>query len=126
MIEASTAPARTDRLLSLVLRPRRARRQARIGGGTRLKIYEAMATAKAVVSTTVGAEGLDVVSEEHLVLADEPGQIVEACQRLLTSGDLADRIRNKARSLVLAKYEASTIGRRIGVLLDRHEEWADR
>lgn len=43
----------------------------RIGGGTRLKIYEAMATAKAVVSTTIGAEGLDVNSGRDIILADD-------------------------------------------------------
>ena len=44
----------------------------RIGGGTRLKIFEAMAMAKAVVSTSVGAEGLPVTDGEHVWLADEP------------------------------------------------------
>src|SRR5579863_8972933 len=44
----------------------------RIGGGTRLKIYESMAAGTAVVSTTVGAEGLPVKDGEHLFLADDP------------------------------------------------------
>jgi len=44
----------------------------RIGGGTRLKIYEAMAAARAVVSTTVGAEGLDVDDGRDIILADDP------------------------------------------------------
>jgi len=44
----------------------------RIGGGTRLKIYEAMAMGKAIVSTSVGAEGLDVHPGRDIVLADEP------------------------------------------------------
>ena len=44
----------------------------RIGGGTRLKIFEAMAMGKAVVSTTIGAEGLPVTDGEHVMLADEP------------------------------------------------------
>ena len=52
----------------------------RIGGGTRLKIFEAMAMGKAVVSTTVGAEGLPVTDGEHLLLADEPA-IVRARRR---------------------------------------------
>src|SRR5678815_1825885 len=50
----------------------------RIGGGTRLKIYEAMATGRAVVSTTVGAEGLDVQHGEDIVLADEPERFAQA------------------------------------------------
>ena len=47
-------------------------RPLRIGGGTRLKIFEAMAMGKAVVSTTVGAEGLPVTDGEHALIADEP------------------------------------------------------
>ena len=47
----------------------------RIGGGTRLKIFEAMAMGKAVVSTTVGAEGLPVTDGEHLLLADDPRDV---------------------------------------------------
>ncbi len=47
----------------------------RIGGGTRLKIFEAMAMGKAVVSTTVGAEGLPVTDGEHVLLADEPRDV---------------------------------------------------
>ena len=42
----------------------------RIGGGTRIKIFEAMATGKAVVSTTIGAEGLPVTNDKNIVLAD--------------------------------------------------------
>ena len=50
----------------------------RIGGGTRLKIYEAMATGKAVVSTTVGAEGLDVHHGRDIILADDPRSFAQA------------------------------------------------
>jgi glycosyltransferase involved in cell wall biosynthesis len=55
----------------------------RIGGGTRLKIYEAMAAERAVVSTTVGAEGLDIRDGRDIVLADEPGLFAGAIIRLL-------------------------------------------
>lgn len=55
----------------------------RVGGGTRIKIYEAMATGKAVVSTTVGAEGLDVHHGRDIVLADEPRQFAESVVRFL-------------------------------------------
>ena len=52
----------------------------RIGGGTRLKIFEAMAMGKAVVSTTVGAEGLPVTPGRDLVIADEPARFAHACR----------------------------------------------
>src|SRR5205823_7796812 len=54
----------------------------RVGGGTRIKIYEAMATGKAVVSTTVGAEGLDVHHGQDIVLSDKPKEFAESVVRL--------------------------------------------
>jgi polysaccharide biosynthesis protein PslH len=62
----------------------------RIGGGTRLKIYECMAAGVPVVSTVVGAEGLCYRDGEDLVLADDPASFADACVRLL-SGDAARR-----------------------------------
>jgi glycosyltransferase involved in cell wall biosynthesis len=62
----------------------------RIGGGTRLKIYECMAAGIPVVSTTVGAEGLSYKDGEDIVIADDPGAFASACVRLL-SDDAARR-----------------------------------
>ena len=59
----------------------------RIGGGTRLKIFEAMAMSKAVVSTTIGAEGLPVTNGEHVILANEPHTFARAVLQLLRDGD---------------------------------------
>jgi polysaccharide biosynthesis protein PslH len=55
----------------------------RIGGGTRLKIYEAMAAGVATVSTAIGAEGLEVRHERDILLADTPEAFAAACLRLL-------------------------------------------
>lgn len=55
----------------------------RIGGGTRLKIFEAMAAGRAVVSTSIGAEGLDVSNGRDIVLADSAPRFAEAVVRLL-------------------------------------------
>jgi glycosyltransferase involved in cell wall biosynthesis len=55
----------------------------RIGGGTRLKIYEAMAAKVPVVSTTVGAEGLDVQNGVHIAMADSPRDFADLCLRLI-------------------------------------------
>lgn len=68
----------------------------RIGGGTRLKILEAMAAELPVISTRVGAEGLPVKSGHHLLLADEPGDMAQALIEVLVSNELADDLRNKA------------------------------
>jgi sugar transferase (PEP-CTERM/EpsH1 system associated) len=72
----------------------------RIGGGTRLKIYEAMAMEKPVVSTTVGAEGLPVRDGEELLLADEPEQFADAVVRVITDDNLAREIGNRAAVVV--------------------------
>jgi glycosyltransferase involved in cell wall biosynthesis len=79
----------------------------RLGGGTRLKILEAMALGTPVVSTAKGAEGLEVVNGEHLLVADEPAEFAGAIGRLVSDPDLCDRLVIQARSLV----ENSTIGR---------------
>src|SRR5207247_2851983 len=50
----------------------------RVGGGTRLKIFEALAMGKAVVSTTVGAEGLPLVPGTHFLQADDPAEFAAA------------------------------------------------
>ena len=64
----------------------------RAGGGTRLKILEAMALGRPVVSTAVGCEGLDVVDGEHLLIADNPQQFAEKTLRLLTDRQLYRRL----------------------------------
>ena len=76
----------------------------RIGGGTRLKILEAMAMGKAVVSTTLGAEGLDVVPERDLLIADDAEGLVGQVGRLLDDPELGRRIGASARQLVASSY----------------------
>jgi glycosyltransferase involved in cell wall biosynthesis len=60
----------------------------RIGGGTRLKIYEAMAMGKAIVSTTVGAEGLDVQNGQDIFLADDTKSFADCLIRLIADSQL--------------------------------------
>ena len=59
----------------------------RFGSGTRIKIIEAFAHRVPVVSTTIGAEGLDALDGVHLLLADEPEAFADACHRLATEPD---------------------------------------
>jgi sugar transferase (PEP-CTERM/EpsH1 system associated) len=77
----------------------------RIGGGTRLKIFEAMAMGKAVVSTTIGAEGLPVVDGQHLVLADQPQAFADAVVRLLGNAGDRRRLGQCARELVTSRFD---------------------
>ncbi len=72
----------------------------RIGGGTRLKIFEAMAMEKAVVSTSVGAEGLPVRKDEELILADTPEAFAGSVVRLLQDQELARRLGQRAAARV--------------------------
>jgi len=72
----------------------------RIGGGTRIKAYEAMAMGKAVVSTRVGIEGLPVRDGETVVLADDPEEFAAAAARLLKDRAERDRIGGNARAYV--------------------------
>jgi glycosyltransferase involved in cell wall biosynthesis len=81
----------------------------RIGGGTRLKIFEAMSMAKAVVSTTVGAEGLPVTSGRDVMIADEPARFAQAVVHLIRDQDLRRRIESAARELVVAKYDWAAV-----------------
>lgn len=76
----------------------------RVGSGTRLKIFEAMAMGKAVVSTRVGAEGLPVIHGEHVLLADEPGEFADAVVRLLRDKELRERLGTAARRLVTENF----------------------
>jgi len=81
----------------------------RIGGGTRLKIFEAMAMGKAVVSTTIGAEGLPVTAGHDIVIADEPAQFAEAVVRLARNHGARQRIEAAARKLVVERYDWSAV-----------------
>ena len=90
----------------------------RIGGGTRLKIYEAMATGKAVVSTTIGAEGLDVQPGKDILLADDPVLFSSSVSALLASEELRERI-GTAATQKAARYDWCQVAVRFEELL-RH------
>lgn len=81
----------------------------RIGGGTRLKIFEAMAMGKATVSTSVGAEGLPVQSGENIILADAPAHFANSVISLLRDAQQRRRLGNEARTLVQEKYSWSKV-----------------
>jgi sugar transferase (PEP-CTERM/EpsH1 system associated) len=90
----------------------------RIGGGTRLKIYEAMAAGKAVVSTTVGAEGLDVHPGDDIMVADAPALFAESIIKLLRDGELRKRYEGTAAE-VAARYDWPAVGERFENVLQR-------
>jgi polysaccharide biosynthesis protein PslH len=89
----------------------------RVGGGTRIKIYEAMATGKAVVSTSIGAEGLDVHHGSDIVLADDAAMFAESVIQLLQDADARGRLGKSARHLA-SKYGWPVIGAEFGQVLE--------
>ena len=76
----------------------------RIGGGTRLKIYEAMAMEKPIVSTSIGAEGLPVEDGQEIVLADTPETFADAVVKLIKQPQLAEEIGQRAAMKVRQKF----------------------
>jgi glycosyltransferase involved in cell wall biosynthesis len=85
----------------------------RIGGGSRLKILNALAMGKAIVSTSVGAEGLDVRDGEHLLIADTPELFVARTLELLGAPAKRQRLGTAGRALVEARYGWDAIADRL-------------
>ncbi|HIG10024.1 MAG TPA: glycosyltransferase [Planctomycetes bacterium] len=91
----------------------------RYGSGTRLKLLEAFAAGLPVVSTRLGAEGIDCRDGEHLLLADSAGELAAAVLRLLRDDNLARRLASAGRALAEECYDWPAIGRS---LVDIHRE----
>ncbi len=85
----------------------------RIGGGTRLKILEAMAMGKAIVSTTIGAEGIEYEDGINIAIADNPDdfaqKIIDLCKQPLQAADMGQ----EGRNLVCQKYEWAIVGKKL-------------
>jgi polysaccharide biosynthesis protein PslH len=91
----------------------------RVGGGTRIKIPEAMAMAKAVVSTTIGAEGLPFRSGRELCIADKPEDFAEAVITLLHDRLLRNSIAAAARKVVVEKHSWDAVVDKMEEVLNR-------
>ncbi len=89
----------------------------RVGGGTRLKVLDAMAMGKAMVSTSIGCEGLEVKPDEHLLVADSPVQFADKTVKLLRDPSRRGTLGHNARELVERRYSWRMIG---GQLLEAY------
>ena len=98
----------------------------RQGGGTRVKILEAMALGTPVVATSKGAEGLEVMDSDHLLLADEPEAFAGRTVDLLGNPDLCQCLAANARSLVEDRYDWQAIGARFVRLVEATVEARSR
>jgi len=81
------------------------------GGGMRIKVLEAMALAKPVVATTLGAGGIDVEHERNVVIADDASSFADGVVRLLGEPENATRIGNAAQATVAGRYDNDEIAR---------------
>ena len=95
----------------------------RVGGGTRLKVLEAMSMGKAMVATRVGVEGIGGEHERDLLLADTPEEVARCIDRLLGDPELRKRLGAAARELVCSRYQWQAIGER---LLDAYDDAVKR
>jgi len=91
----------------------------RIGGGTRIKIFEAMAEGKAVVSTTIGAEGLPVTNEQNIIIADKPEDFAARVVTLLRDAAKRHALGDAARKLVEENYSWRSVARQFAEVLAR-------
>jgi len=83
----------------------------RDGGGTRLKILDAMAMGKAIVCTTMGCEGIAVTPEKNILIADSPTEFLKQIRRLRESSSLRESLGKAAREFVAEHYSWGKIGR---------------
>lgn len=90
-----------------------------VGGGTRLKILEAMAMGKAIVSTSIGCEGLAVQHGRDIAIADAPDEFAREVVRLVRDTGEAGRMAAEARRHVVAQYDWTSIAGEIAVGLGR-------
>jgi polysaccharide biosynthesis protein PslH len=88
----------------------------RYGGGTRIKILEAFAYSVPVVSTSVGAEGLDVVDGEHLLIADSVEDFAQACVHLLRDRAAGDALARAGHQLYDSRYATDRVSPAVGSL----------
>jgi len=82
----------------------------RVGGGTRLKILDAWAMGKAVVSTSIGCEGLEAVDGTNILIRDQPKAFADAVVRVLQDSELRSRLEMNARGTAQEFYDWTVVG----------------
>jgi len=89
------------------------------GGGTRLKILESMALGTPVVSTSKGAEGLDVTHGENILIADDPAEFAGHVSAVLENPALRARLASRGRDLVRSRYDWDVVGPRFCEIVEQ-------
>ena len=91
----------------------------RIGGGTRLKILDAWAMGKAVVSTSIGCEGLDAVDGENILIRDTPAAFAAAVLAVLGNAQLRERLERNGRRTATQSYSWNSVGQHLRAAYDQ-------
>ncbi|GAP13464.1 glycosyltransferase [Longilinea arvoryzae] len=91
----------------------------RLGGGSRLKILDGLAMGKAIVSTTIGAEGLNVTHGENIWLADQPEDFAAAALRLMADPQTRERLGANGRALVELAYDWNILAGRMNAWFEQ-------
>jgi polysaccharide biosynthesis protein PslH len=91
----------------------------RLGGGTRIKILEACAAGKPVVSTTIGAEGLDLEPEKEILIADQPNEFARSVISLLRDPNRGHALASAARAAVVDRYSHETLKNCLHAIIER-------
>jgi glycosyltransferase involved in cell wall biosynthesis len=89
------------------------------GSGTRLKILEAMSFGNPIVSTSIGAEGLNIIPRKHLLIADEPFAFASIVIELMQEQNLFEKVRLNARELICSVYAWEKIGSELNRFLNQ-------
>lgn len=89
----------------------------RFGAGMQNKILEAMALGKAVVTTTIGAEGINGVNGKHFLIADNADSFANLCIDLYRNKNLREEIGNNARQLIKENYTWNILGKKLSVIM---------
>ena len=90
----------------------------RIGGGTRLKILEAMALSKTIVSTSIGAEGIEYTDGKNILIGDSPQDFADKVLLVLNDPQKSREIGIEARKFVCGKYDWNIIGQKLKTIYE--------
>ena len=93
----------------------------RDGGGTRIKILDALAMGMPIVSTTIGCEGIEIHPETDILIADTPGEFVEKVDRIFTDPDAGRKLSENARRTAEEKYSWKALGVKLNEIYSRYE-----